>query len=314
MRSAATQTNSGGAFSMTARHMSRISLAESARQAIAPAITWVQPDRAILETRHDAEFSPPPRSPQNRSVFSFSLARTMRPSAVTTSTDETLSEVQPKLAGKVTESAAEGEARDPCGRDEAKHGSKAVYLGSRWTSPRRHPAWARAVRELGWTHTPRIRDMSSINPPSHTASPAMLWPPPFIDNATPCSRAKLTRATTSATPRQRAMSAGRRSIMAFQIERVSSYPGSLARISSPRRLSLNFRMVSSFRVTSPLVRALTCKSTCLPPLSVKHSTHGAVIDCCASYTACSGAQTLRLHPVDFVDADGVIETFGCHFS
>ena len=38
------------------------------------------------------------------------------------------------------------------------------------------------------------------------------------------------------------MSAGRRSIMAFQMERASSYPASSDRISSPRRLSLNFRV------------------------------------------------------------------------
>ena len=43
--------------------------------------------------------------------------------------------------------------------------------------------------------------MSSISPPSHTASPAMLWPPPLIDSGRPCSRAARTQATTSAVPR-----------------------------------------------------------------------------------------------------------------
>ena len=55
------------------------------------------------------------------------------------------------------------------------------------------------------------------------------------------------------------MSAGRRSIMAFQMERASSYPASSDRISSPRRLSLNFRIVSSCRMISPFVRVLTCR-------------------------------------------------------
>ena len=39
---------------------------------------------------------PPPRSPQNRSGFSSSLARTSRASAVTTSIPTTLSDVQPQ--------------------------------------------------------------------------------------------------------------------------------------------------------------------------------------------------------------------------
>jgi len=31
-------------------------------------------------------------------------------------------------------------------------------------------------------------------------------------------------------------------------------------------------------------------------------------------TRASGAQTLRLHPLDFVDSDGVIETFWGYFA
>jgi hypothetical protein len=44
----------------------------------------------------------------------------------------------------------------------------------------------------------------------------------LIESGTSCSRAKRTPATTSATPRQRAIAAGRRSIIAFHTVRASS--------------------------------------------------------------------------------------------
>src|SRR6266566_4711961 len=43
------------------------------------------------------KFPPPPRTPQNRSAFSFGLAVTLRPSANTISTDSRLSTVSPCL-------------------------------------------------------------------------------------------------------------------------------------------------------------------------------------------------------------------------
>ena len=59
-------------------------------------------------------------------------------------------------------------------------------------------------------------------PPSHRALPAMLWPPPLTASSRLCARANATACTTSAVPRQRAISAGRLSIIAFQIVRASS--------------------------------------------------------------------------------------------
>jgi len=50
----------------------------------------------------------------------------------------------------------------------------------------------------------------------------MLWPPLLIATSRSCSRAKRIAATTSAVPRQRATSAGRLSIIAFQTVRDSS--------------------------------------------------------------------------------------------
>ena len=63
--------------------------------------------------------------------------------------------------------------------------------------------------------------MSSVRPPSATAVPAMLWPPPRTDSARPCSRAKPTAATTSAVPLAWTTSAGVVSIMPFH-SRVAS--------------------------------------------------------------------------------------------
>ena len=67
------------------------------------------------------------------------------------------------------------------------------------------PPCARAVSAFGSTITARMSDRSIINPPSATACPAMLWPPPRTLIRRPRSRPKFTAATTSAVPRQRAI-------------------------------------------------------------------------------------------------------------
>jgi hypothetical protein len=59
-------------------------------------------------------------------------------------------------------------------------------------------------------------------PPSQVPLPATLWPPPRTATSRSWARAKRTAATTSATPAQRAINAGRRSIEAFQTLRASS--------------------------------------------------------------------------------------------
>ena len=48
----------------------------------------------------------------------------------------------------------------------------------------RDPPWARARRRCGSTSTPRIAARSIINPPSVTARPATLWPPPRTEIST----------------------------------------------------------------------------------------------------------------------------------
>ncbi len=59
-------------------------------------------------------------------------------------------------------------------------------------------------------------------PPSQVAFPATLWPPPRTATVRPSLRAKRIAAITSLAPVQRAINAGRRSIMPFQTPRASS--------------------------------------------------------------------------------------------
>ncbi len=69
---------------------------------------------------------------------------------------------------------------------------------------------------------PFISDRSMTMPSSHVALPATLWAPPRTAMDSPSSRANVTAAMTSTAPRQRAITAGRLSIIAFQTRRASS--------------------------------------------------------------------------------------------
>ena len=71
---------------------------------------------------------PPPRRPQSRSLFSDSLARMLRPSAVTTSAADEVVAGESELPHRPADAAAEREARDAGGRDEAARGREAVRL------------------------------------------------------------------------------------------------------------------------------------------------------------------------------------------
>jgi hypothetical protein len=59
-------------------------------------------------------------------------------------------------------------------------------------------------------------------PSSQVLSPEKLWPPPRTAVTSPRSRAVFTAATTSAVLAQRAIRAGRRSIIALKTRRASS--------------------------------------------------------------------------------------------
>jgi hypothetical protein len=120
------------------------------------------------------------------------------------------------------------------------------------TSPSSAPPSTRAIFFAGSTCTPRINDRSISSPPSHTALPAMLWPPPRTATSSPCCLANFTHSTTSSVDRQRAISAGLRSIMAFQIARTLSNSGeSAVRISPLIALASSFATEGSSVVLEP---------------------------------------------------------------
>ena len=87
-------------------------------------------------------------------------------------------------------------------------------------------------------------------PPSQTARPAALCPPPRTATSRPCARATLTALTTSSVPAQRTISAGERSIMPFQTLRASSYPASPGRSRSPRTAVFSSWIAVSCRVVA----------------------------------------------------------------
>ena len=93
---------------------------------------------------------------------------------------------------------------------------------SRLSSLQRTPPCARTVRAAGSTWIPFIGERSIITPPSATARPATLWPPPRTEISSPLERAMPIAAATSAAPWQRAISAGRRSIIPLWTRLASS--------------------------------------------------------------------------------------------
>src|SRR5437868_11374209 len=117
------------------------------------------------------KFPPPPRRPQNKPAFVPALAVTISPSAVMTSQQRRLSQVNPYLrtshptppprvrpAMPVFETTPVGTAK-PCG------------CVSRSTSPRSAPACTRTVRSSGSTETRFIAERSMTMPSSHRAPP-----------------------------------------------------------------------------------------------------------------------------------------------
>ena len=101
-------------------------------------------------------------------------------------------------------------------------------VASPWTAAARlssfqvAPACAQMVRRAGSIRIPFIGARSIIRPPSVTARPATLWPPPRTDISAAWSRPMLTASTMSGTVRHRAISAGRLSISPLWTRRTCS--------------------------------------------------------------------------------------------
>src|ERR671922_1897118 len=203
----------------------------------------------------------PPRSPQNRSSFSSSLAVRNRPSAVTTSADIRLSQASPYFGESQPYPPPSVNPPIPVVVTRPPGDASPNACVSRSYSPQRTPPFARAVLPGGSTRTPFMRDRSINRPSSQVPLPATLCPPHRTATGSEFSRAKSTAAMTSATPRGRMMSAGLLSIMAFQTRRAVSYGGSFGTTSSPLKSSASLPAGSSSSVVfTPLTFFRTRKS------------------------------------------------------
>src|SRR5271166_3235861 len=112
---------SRGAPAMKSRKYRRTSAASSHSNSMSPAKISPTGWRRNSNSVTTPKFPPPPRSAQNRSGYSVSLAVVMWPSARTTSADSKLSQDRPR-ARQIPDPAAEGEAGDASGRHDAARG------------------------------------------------------------------------------------------------------------------------------------------------------------------------------------------------
>src|SRR3954469_19518844 len=104
---------------------------------MAPRMSGATSGRRDSNSVTTPKLPPPPRRPQNSSSFSVALARTTRPSAVTTSAEMRLSGVSPHLPLGPAAPAAQGQAGDSGGRvAPAGHGEPERLRGGVEVPPR----------------------------------------------------------------------------------------------------------------------------------------------------------------------------------
>ena len=224
LHSAALEESSSGAWAMKSRQ-ARSTAAPCSRGYITPHRKTSGPTgwQANSKEVTTPKLPPPPRRAQKRSACSVALAVTSSPAAVTTSADRRLSQVMPYLRRSVAVAPAQGEAADAGGGDVPAGGGQAEHLGLPVDVGPRGPAGdAHRPRRRGRPARPAAATGRPSPPPSPTALPATLCPPPRTATASPCARAKFTASITSAAPAQRAITSGRRSIIPFQMRRAPS--------------------------------------------------------------------------------------------
>ncbi len=143
------------------------------------------------------KFQPAPRSPQNSSGSSVALARTWRPSAVTSSTARRLSMVSPNRRCSRPTPPPRVRPATPVWPTTPVGQTRPWAWAATSSSPSSAPPFTRAVRAAGSTVTPRMAAMSMTRPPSVLECPAGLWPPDRMASSSSCSRAKRRAVATS---------------------------------------------------------------------------------------------------------------------
>ena len=146
----------------------------------------------------------------------------MRPSASTTSAETRLSTVIPSRRRWCETPPLSASPATPVSDTTPPGVASPSGAVTASTSPHVAPPCTCTVRPDASSRTPRIAERSITSPSSTREVPATLCPPPRTENARSCSTAKRTAAATSAASAQRAISAGRLSIMPFQMLRAAS--------------------------------------------------------------------------------------------
>src|SRR6185312_6722307 len=123
------------------------------------------------------KFPPPPRIAQNRSLFSCSLAVRTWPSAVTISTDITLSMLRPHFPLNQPRPPDSVSPPTPVADTTPPVVASPCACAARSKSHQVAPPATHARRVEGSTVTDLIRDRSISIPPSHDPLPEPLWPP-----------------------------------------------------------------------------------------------------------------------------------------
>src|SRR5215211_1869225 len=237
-RMAAPPQISSGAPSMKPRYAFNRSTAASIGKSSMPPKTS-GPTSCSLNSKPvtTPKLPPPPFSAQNRSGLRSALATRWRPSAVITSAEMRLSTVSPYLRSIQPLPPPSVSPPTPVSARRPPVTARPKAWVSRSSSPHFVPPPHHAVRRSGSTRTRFIGRRSIVRPSSTMAWPATACPPPLTDTSNPCSLARASASITSATPVQRAITAGRRSTAALKTLRASSYPGSPSRSSSPPKPS-----------------------------------------------------------------------------
>ncbi len=190
-----------------------------------PSTTGPTGCRRYSSAQTTPKLPPPPRSAQKRSGFSSAAARTIRPSAVTTCAEMRLSAEKPCLRSSQPLPLPSVSPAIPVVEIRPPVVARPNAWVARSSSAQSTPPAARTVRATGSTSISFIGARSITTPPSQTANPTTPWPPPRTASGTSRSRAYRIAAITSLADRQRAMTSGRRSIIALKTLRDSSYSG-----------------------------------------------------------------------------------------
>jgi hypothetical protein len=222
MNPQASDSSSAAPF-MTSRKLRTTSCARSAPNSANPANTsgpsgYSASSSAVTTPK----LPPPPRSAHSSSAFSSVLARTIRPSHVTSSAPTRLSQVRPCLRSSQPDPPPSVSPATPVVETRPPVVARPCTWVARSTSAQMAPPPTRATRRSASTSMSAMPRTSSTTPSSHRERPATEWPPARTATGRPWSRANASAATTSSTATHSATRCGRRSIIVLNSVQVSS--------------------------------------------------------------------------------------------